>query len=120
MHQLMNLIASVTTMEVAFGIAFALLLALFLIPMYVLHCTGRNLLANNVGRVAHREWMLGSTVVVYSRWPISKGWRGCKATKKTSRSCTLTMGTVQIELVRLCRSQAPIYRATYRNAKKHA
>lgn len=120
MQQLIAFIASVTTWEVAFGLAFALLLALFLVPMYVLHCTGRNLLANNVGRVAHREWMLGSLVIIYSRWPISKGWRGCNATKKTSRTCTLNVGVVQVELIRLCRNQAPIYRATYKHAKKHA
>ena len=118
MQRLMTLIAELTTWEVAFGMAFALLLALFLVPMYVLHCTGRNLLNSNVGRIAHREWMLGHTVIIYSRWPISKGWQGCSARKKTSRSCMLTTGTVQIELIRLCRSQAPLYRATYNNAKK--
>lgn len=120
MQRLMTLIAELTTWEVAFGVAFAMLLALFLVPMYVLHCTGRNLLNNNAGRIAHREWMFGSMVIIYSRWPISKGWQGCSARKKTSRSCMLTMGTVQIELIRLCRSQAPIYKATYKHAKKHA
>lgn len=118
MQRLMTLIAELTTWEVAFGMAFALLLAMFLVPMYVLHCTGRNLLNSNVGRIAHREWMLGHTVIIYSRWPISKGWRGCSAQRRTARACVLTMGTVQIELIRLCGTRVPAYRAEYKNAKK--
>lgn len=114
MHDLINLIARVTSWEVAFGVAVSICMTLFLAPVYILNCTGRNLLANNIGRLAHREWMLGRVVVVYSRWPISMG----RSVKKSHRWCQITFGTLQLGLTRLSGSQAPMYRATYKNAKK--
>lgn len=119
MNNLMLQIAALTTWEVAFGVAIALLLAVFLIPMYILHCTGRNLLSANVGRIAHREWLLPAGIVlVYSRWPVSKGWYGCNARRRTHNSCCLTLGVVQIDLTRLAVSQRSLYKETYKHAKQ--
>lgn len=103
--------------EVAFGLMLASLLALFLLPMFVMHCTGRNLLAGPCGRLAHREWVVFGLVLTYSRWPISKGWHGCTR-HRGARSCTLGLGPVTLQVVRLAPWQASMYRRTYKEAKR--
>lgn len=65
MQNLFNLIATSTRVEIAFGLFFAFILALFLVPMYVTHCTGRKLKLR--GMKAAREWLVGRFILTYVR-----------------------------------------------------
>ena len=69
MQSLFNFIATVTRTEIAFVVVMALILAMFLVPMYITHCTGRKLPKDAFGRYARvraaREWLLGRFSLMY-------------------------------------------------------
>lgn len=65
MQDLFNFIATSTRVEIAFGLVIAIILAAFLVPMYVTHCTGRKIQYR--GSKAAREWLVGRMMLTYIR-----------------------------------------------------
>ncbi|QPB11384.1 hypothetical protein [Providencia phage Kokobel2] len=116
MESLFNILSGWTNREIAMAIVMLILLAAFLIPMYLIHCTGRNLMHASCGLVANREWLLSNHIIHYrryeSRHPRKPVWR------KWNRSKVICFGSVVIEIHTLSPSQRGIYQKAYSKLKR--
>lgn len=116
MDMLLNWFQSFSNREIAFAIVTLLTLSAFLIPMYIVNCTGRNLMNQDCGRVAYREWLIWGMLFYYERYPASckKRWGHESRFGKKSVLC---LGHVHISWSKIPYHQRTYYRRVYKATK---
>lgn len=117
MQDLFNNIASATRYEIAFGLLVALLMAAFLVPMYVTHCTGRKLNINFMRGTkvkAAREWLLGRCSLLYIRHAKRITTGACRYGDCSGDSIEFRFLTISISLTLIPRPSVKFARRAYR------